>query len=717
MKIAIIYNRDSQAVINLFGQQNKEKYGMQTIHAIRDALKSYGHIVKTFEGDKSIIRNLEEFMPTVISGERPGFVFNLSYGIQGRSRYTHIPAILEMLGIPYIGSAPATHAMALDKVVTKMILLQNGLPTPRFAVLEKPSDPILEPLQYPLIIKPKDEAASFGLKIVRNEQELREGAQYIYDEFKGDTLIEEYIDGREFNVGLLGNEDVEALPVVELTFGEGDKIFTQEDKSSANTGRVKRVCPAALNQVDVNRIQQLAIKTFKAIGCNDCARVDFRMDNEGNIYILEVNSMASLSQTASYVFAAAKIGLDYSALVNRLIETASARYFGMVDEFVTDNTLVTDSRSKLLRHVTSSRDKIEDELKYWTNFSRDINHPTGISTVKRKFGERLAKLGFRLNESMNAASDYVLWETKDGYKNGTLIVVPLDVPSETESHRTFRRDPEWLFGEGIGSSSAGITCLLRAIDAIKGTKGKLREHIGIFAYMDESKGMRHSGKILHKLSVDASEVLILQPGSSNNKFIIGRRGMRKYRLLIERDSLRPGSKNKSKDCYEWFSERYQRILEEAKKYKKLDITVNDLQITGNHHLRPNRLIGTIYLSYGSTEDADKIETDIRKIFKSANRSISASFGKLEERPVMRTSQNQEEILKSLEEISQHFGFAFGTDTSLMPSAGGDVHIETPCVCGLSPSAKNIYTDNECIDRSELIQKTVVLATCLSQDTK
>ncbi len=125
MKIAIVYNRESNAVINLFGKLNMEKYGLNTINAIRDALKANGHQVKTFEGDKNIIKNLEEFMPAVIAGERPGLVFNLSYGIQGRSRYTHIPGILEMLGVPYVGSEPSTHAVALDKVVTKMILLQK----------------------------------------------------------------------------------------------------------------------------------------------------------------------------------------------------------------------------------------------------------------------------------------------------------------------------------------------------------------------------------------------------------------------------------------------------------------------------------------------------------------------------------------------------------------------------------------------------------------
>lgn len=174
MKIAIVYNRDSQAVINIFGKPNREKYGLDTIEKIKDALEQGGHQVATFEGDKNIVSALEDFMPSVISGERLGLVFNLSYGIQGRARYTHIPAILEMLGIPYVGSGPETHAIALDKVLTKIVLMQRGLPTPKFAVLETPdfSLPLKENLSYPLIVKPKDEAVSYGLRIVRNDEEL-----------------------------------------------------------------------------------------------------------------------------------------------------------------------------------------------------------------------------------------------------------------------------------------------------------------------------------------------------------------------------------------------------------------------------------------------------------------------------------------------------------------------------------------------------------------
>ncbi|UCD74158.1 MAG: hypothetical protein JSV91_10245, partial [Phycisphaerales bacterium] len=138
MKVAVVYNRDSKKVINLFGHPNRERYGLKSIDRITKALKDGGHQAVSFEADKDLVDRLEHFMPRVVAGERPGLVFNLSYGIQGQARYTHVPSILEMVGIPYVGSGPLAHSIALDKVVTKMILVQHGVPTPEFAVLEDP---------------------------------------------------------------------------------------------------------------------------------------------------------------------------------------------------------------------------------------------------------------------------------------------------------------------------------------------------------------------------------------------------------------------------------------------------------------------------------------------------------------------------------------------------------------------------------------------------
>ncbi|MGD8898083.1 MAG: D-alanine--D-alanine ligase, partial [Acidobacteriota bacterium] len=195
MKVAIVYNRNSQSVINVFGMPNREKIGMKTIDRLADALRKGGHQVTAFEGDKDLIDKLEDFMPRVVHGERPGMVFNVSYGLQGQARYTHVPSILEMVGIPYVASGPMGHSLSLDKVVTKMILKQNGLPTPDFTVLHAPDAPIPD-LAYPMIVKPRNESVSFGLKVVSGEEELRGAAKVIFEEYSQPVLVEQFIEGR-----------------------------------------------------------------------------------------------------------------------------------------------------------------------------------------------------------------------------------------------------------------------------------------------------------------------------------------------------------------------------------------------------------------------------------------------------------------------------------------------------------------------------------------
>ncbi|GBC61845.1 D-alanine--D-alanine ligase [Desulfonema ishimotonii] len=263
MKIAVVYNRESQNVINLFGVPNREKYGKAAIRRIVEVLKKGGHQVTTFEGDKQLIINLERFMPRVVRGEIPGMVFNISYGIQGQARYTHVPGILEMVGVPYLGSGPLAHSLALDKVVAKMIFRQNGLPTPDFAVLETP-DFEHPPLDFPMIVKPKNEAVSFGLKIVHNAPELREAARVIFDKFNQPVLAEQYIEGREINVGLLGNNPPEPLPPVELIFGEGaPPIYTHEDKTHKSGREVTQQCPAPLTPRRPKRPRHLPSKRLQ----------------------------------------------------------------------------------------------------------------------------------------------------------------------------------------------------------------------------------------------------------------------------------------------------------------------------------------------------------------------------------------------------------------------------------------------------------------------
>ena len=465
MKVAIVYNRNSRRVINLFGIPSQEKIGMRTIDRIATGLKLGGHQVKAIEGDKELVDNLEAFMPRVVKGELPGLVFNVSYGIQGEARYTHVPSILEMVGVPYVGSGPLAHSLALDKVVAKMIFRQAGVPTPDFVMMES-ADSALPELPFPLIVKPKNEAVSFGIRVVNNEEELREGVRAILENFHQPVLVEQYIAGREINVGLIGNNPPETLPPVELKFGDvGPAIYTYEDKTRISGRDVSWECPAALPEETLRRAIDVAARAFSALSCHDCARVDMRLDAEGNLYVLEVNSLPSLGAHGSYTIAAQKAGLDFNELVCRLVDVASARYFG------TPNPPEIARRSKdvgkrIFSYLVERRDGIEKRLQEWTQISSRTADPTGLMEANRRVAVLCDEVGLSPEKNLTDDRSVWTWQSRAGLSNGTLLIGHLDIPLELDvPNVVFRRDPEWLYGEGIASSRAPMVCMEFALRA------------------------------------------------------------------------------------------------------------------------------------------------------------------------------------------------------------------------------------------------------------
>jgi D-alanine-D-alanine ligase len=305
-------------------------YGKKSVQRVFDSLRAGGHDVRIFEGDMTLLAKLAEFLSPVPDTQTPsGLVFNLAYGIQGDCRYTHVPAMLEMAGVPYTGSNPLGHALSLDKVTTKILIGEAGIPTPRFQVMRRPGEP-LNGLPFPLVVKPRHESTSYGLHLVRNEKELHAAVEAVVSQYQEDALVEEYIEGREIAVGLLGNEPAEILPLVETDFrGRHLHMMTWDDKYHRARVEPEKVCPAPVPQELEMRLKEIAVATFHACHCRDYARVDIRMDADGKPFVLELNSMASLGEGGTYVFAAGKAGYSFESLVCRIADVAHARYFGV----------------------------------------------------------------------------------------------------------------------------------------------------------------------------------------------------------------------------------------------------------------------------------------------------------------------------------------------------------------------------------------------------
>lgn len=327
MKVAVVYNPDAKGIINVFGIQNREWYPPETIERVVRALEKGGHEVEMIAGDRHLLSKLGKFLPKLSRRRANGIVLNMALGIQGKCRYTHVPALLEVAGIPYTSSSPLGHILALDKVVAKQIFIASGLPTPNYRVFSSPDERV-HSLEFPLIVKPRGEAASFGVKIVRDEASLREAVDRTLCEYRQTVLVEEFIQGREINVGILGNDPPEPFPVLELLLDGGeDQVYSHEAKfARSRRKKAKKVCPTDLPRETAAFIQKTAVQAFQALNVYDFARVDFRLDEFNRPYILEVNSMASLNPGSSFVHAAKKAGYTYDQLVNRVVEVAHRRY-------------------------------------------------------------------------------------------------------------------------------------------------------------------------------------------------------------------------------------------------------------------------------------------------------------------------------------------------------------------------------------------------------
>ncbi|MCK1488898.1 ATP-grasp domain-containing protein [Bradyrhizobium sp. 180] len=329
MKVAVVWNHDHGGVINEFGQHSPEEYSREAVESVLLALNEGGHDTLLCEGDKGMLASLEGFMPCDPQARPSGMVFNMAYGIQGECRYTHVPAMLEMAGVPYTGSSPLGHGIALDKVIAKRLIRDCGVPTPKFRVMRRETENVGD-LRFPLVVKPRHESTSLGLQLVHDPAQLRDAVEKVVAQYAQDALVEEYIEGQEIWVGLLGNGQVEALPLLEQDFGSREeRMVTWEDKYGLATRKVRMICPAQVDSKLATTLREASVAAFRACLCRDYARVELRIDNRGQPFVLEINSMATLGMESSYVRAATMAGYSFSSLINRILDVARARSFGI----------------------------------------------------------------------------------------------------------------------------------------------------------------------------------------------------------------------------------------------------------------------------------------------------------------------------------------------------------------------------------------------------
>ncbi len=345
MKVALLANLKKNAP-HLPGQTEDAWDDLDsegTVEAICAALGQGGHDAWFLEGDHTLYDRLRE--------RRPDICFNICEGHYGDSREAQVPALLEMLRLPYTGSKVAALALTLDKPMTKRALWWHQLSTPPFQTFEAPDEPLDDDMVFPLFVKPAREGTGMGVSaesVVHDDAALRGQLARIIGRYKQPALVERYIEGREVTVGLIGNlrgpvarrmpRDLSRvgrglffLPPLEVNldaFRDTDAVYTNRLKVQM-ADKLDYLCPAPLDEALVDELNFLAAATFRVTGCLDVARVDFRLDIHDNLkpYILEINPLPGLAPGISDLVIEGKAaGIEHAELVNRILDTAIARH-------------------------------------------------------------------------------------------------------------------------------------------------------------------------------------------------------------------------------------------------------------------------------------------------------------------------------------------------------------------------------------------------------
>ena len=296
----------------------------ETIDAIREALESEGHEVIKLGGDTGLIDRLKQ--------DSVDIVFNIAEGLEGRNREAHIPALLEFLHIPYTGSDPLTLSLTLDKAMAKRIVMSQNVPTPRFKKVDRMEDLDGLDLRYPLFVKLCYEGSSKGVRLdskISDHLSLIKKARGLLDHYGSPLLVEEFVSGPEFTVGILGNEDPFVLGVMQIEMkGQSpeESIYSLEMKREWEE-KVRYHCPPSIDQNLLKKIEEVALRAYRALECRDVSRVDIRVGGNSTPYFLEVNPLPGLSPVyGDLVIMARSMGWDYARLVKTIFHHALKRY-------------------------------------------------------------------------------------------------------------------------------------------------------------------------------------------------------------------------------------------------------------------------------------------------------------------------------------------------------------------------------------------------------
>jgi D-alanine-D-alanine ligase len=332
MRIGLSYDLKETIAIPQTGWDDAlEEYdSWGTIELVAKALRAKGHKVTMLGGGR-------EFLDRILH-ENVDFVFNIAEG-RGtyRSREAQVPSILEMLDIPYSGSDPQCLAICLDKPLSKKLVISEGVNTPNWRVINDKQE-LLQidsgNFLFPAIVKPAYEGSSKGIRLTSVVEDMKQAKSVIVsllEKYEQPVMLEEIIPGDEVTVGIVGNSTPDVVGIMRIIPRQKDSYFIYNlDVKRNYMELVDYECPAGLEENVLQCIQVYSLRAFKALGCRDFARLDFRINAAGIPYFLEINPLPGLGTNSDLVIMAKKMRWSYQQLINTILDAALERYLACV---------------------------------------------------------------------------------------------------------------------------------------------------------------------------------------------------------------------------------------------------------------------------------------------------------------------------------------------------------------------------------------------------
>lgn len=322
VKFAILSNTFTE-----YGNREVEEDLTETGKCVARALESFGHEVRFFDVNEKTFEKLRKSDIDI--------AFNVCERFRGNSFFEpHVASMLELLRIPYTGSGPLALALCMNKARVKEILFHNGIPTPKFQVFYSRSKKLDEELRFPLIVKPVCMDNSIGIDsnaVVRNEEDLRKRIGYILRVYDQPALVEEFIVGREFAIGVLGNKNPIVLPISEFIFTQKlrDPILSYNAKWNKESEEFKNsveICPAQIPRYIETKMKKTALDVYQLLEVRDYGRIDVRLSKDNVPYVLEMNPNPGISADNTLPKAAKSLGLEYNEMIMEIVLKALERY-------------------------------------------------------------------------------------------------------------------------------------------------------------------------------------------------------------------------------------------------------------------------------------------------------------------------------------------------------------------------------------------------------